>query len=55
MKDVQKQVTVADMKNALKALLRENVVGFVGAEKENEMTFSLPGGKSFLIALQEVK
>ena len=43
------------MKNTVKELLRDNVIGFVAAEKESELTFSLPGGKSFLLTLQEVK
>ena len=52
--EVQKQATAVDMTNVLKELLREHVVGFISAEEENGMRFSLAGGKTFSIKVEEV-
>ena len=54
MNEVQKQATAVDMTNVLKELLREHVVGFISAEEENGIRFSLAGGKTFSIKVEEV-
>ena len=54
MNEVQKQATAVDMTNVLKALLREHVVGFISAEEKNGIRFSLAGGKTFSIKVEEV-
>lgn len=49
----EKQVTAEGMKETLKALLRENVVGLIQEETENGFVFSLPYQTSFSVAVEE--
>lgn len=43
--------TVADMQNAIKQLLKDNLVGFTMEEK-GDLRFVLPGGQAFLITVK---
>lgn len=43
--------TTADMQNAIKQLLKENLVGFTMEEK-GALRFVLPGGQAFLITVK---
>lgn len=42
-------ITALDLQNAMKELLRDNLVGLVGETEEGELTFTLPGGQTFEI------
>ena len=55
MDTVQKKASTEEFKNVLKELLRDNVVGFVWTEEENCFTFTLAGGNSFHVAVEEAK
>ena len=43
--------TTADMQNAIKQLLRDNLVGFTTEERGN-LRFILPGGQGFTITVK---
>ena len=55
MDKVQKKASAEEFKTTLKELLRENVVGFVWAEEDGRFTFTLAGGNSFHVAVEEAK
>lgn len=48
-------VTALAMKEVLKGLLRENIVGFVCVDEGNAFDFSLAGGQRFRISVGEVE
>jgi hypothetical protein len=55
MDKTQKKSTVKEMKESLKELLRDNVVGFVWTEEESSFIFTLAGGNSFRISVEQAK
>ena len=50
----KKSATVADMVNALKQLMKDNLVGLV-MESEDGLTFALPNGQAFLISVKNAE
>ena len=48
---LKKSATTADMVQALKQLMKDNLVGLVTDEKEG-LRFALPNGQAFLIHIQ---
>ena len=52
--EIKKTATVADMVNALKQLMKDNLVGLV-TESEDGLTFALPNGQAFLISVKNVE
>ena len=52
-KEIQ-QANVGDLTLAVKELLKEHLVGITEQEGENVLKFSLAGGQSFRIIVEEV-
>ena len=52
---VKKSATAQDMINALKEFLKEDLIGWFSVEKQGEIYFSLPAGKTFSICVKEVE
>ena len=49
---IKKSATTADMVNALKQLIKDNLVGLV-TEEDEKLHFALPNGQVFSIFVQE--
>lgn len=53
-KQMKKSATTADMTQALKQLIKDNLVGLVAEEGET-LRFALPNGQIFSIFVQETE
>ena len=51
----KKPATAQDVSLAMQDLMRNNLIGWVTKGEEGEFSFSLPGGKHFLISVKETE
>ncbi len=52
MNEKEKVIKKDNLLDTIKALLGENIVGFMEREEENGFIYCLPGGKRFLITVK---
>ena len=51
----KKPATVQDVSLAMQNLMRNDLIGWVTEQGEGEFSFSLPGGKHFMISVKEME